>query len=147
MNASVSIMIPLSTIIIQVPFPPLQYISHQNVPCVYCGQQIQSHVNEKEEKKEDNEIIFIKEEKYDIPGIFDDIKSEELFENFDIDERHFNHNGNIYSPISISDTEDTDNKQLSFYEYQNQFFDNLMGKCFDDIGEVIEFLKEDVSSV
>jgi len=36
-------------------------------------------------------------------------------------------------------------RELNFYEIQDQFFDNLMKTCFDDIGEVVEYLKEDMS--
>ncbi len=52
---------------------------------------------------------------------------------------------NMYSPISITDTLHEEKRELNFYEIQDQIFDNLMKTCFDDIGEVVEYLKEDMS--
>jgi hypothetical protein len=51
----------------------------------------------------------------------------------------------MYSPISITDTLHEEKRELNFYEIQDQIFDNLMKTCFDDIGEVVEYLKEDMS--
>ncbi|UJR12849.1 hypothetical protein I4U23_017023 [Adineta vaga] len=127
MSVPVSILIPISIIMLPISFLLPQYVVQQNVQCIYCGQKSQPPVIEKE--------IFK-----------DDMKMNELFEKFDTDKRHFYHNENIYcnnySLISMFDIADAEIKPSSFYEYQDQFLDNLMGKCFDDIDEVVQYLKE-----
>ncbi len=126
--------------------PQPQHINNQNAPCVHCGQCTQYHTNdeEKERKEMNAEVIFVKEEKCDVPEILNNIK-EESIESLDVDERVFHQDVNMYSPISITDTLYEEKRELNFYEIKDQFFDNLMKTRFDDIGEVIQYLKEDMS--
>jgi hypothetical protein len=152
MNEPISIIIPIPTIVIQLPLPQSQYIIHQNAPCVYCGQHNQSHANDKEEeKKENNDVIYIKKEEFDVPEILTDIKSDELLAYFDVDERVSNHDvnmySNMYSPISFTDTlkEEEEERELSFDEIHDQFVDDIMKTYFDDISQFVDYLKEDTS--
>jgi hypothetical protein len=127
--------------------PQAQHINHQNSPCVNCGQCTQYHTKdeEKERKEMNNEVIFVKEEKCDVPEMLNNMKEEEFIASRDVDERVFHQHVNMYSPISVTDTLHEEKRELNFYEIQDQFFGNLMKAHFDDIGEVVEYLKEDMS--
>lgn len=131
--------------------PQPQHINHQNAPCIHCGQCTQYHTNDEEKgrKKMNAEVVFVKEEKCDVPEILNIIKEEEFIASLDVDECVFHQDvnmySNMYSPISITDTLHEEKRELNFYEIQDQIFDNLMKTCFDDIGEVVEYLKEDMS--
>ncbi|CAF1458529.1 unnamed protein product [Rotaria sordida] len=145
MNGSISIILPMQTIILQFP------VAHQqnnqfNIPCVHCGQYNQLQTNDKKEEKDD--VMHIKEEKSDIKEEKPDIKEDKLNFDFKMDEYICHKDPNLYtnmfSPISIAESEDVENKQLSFSEDQDVNLDVILKKCFNDISEIVQYLKEDI---
>ncbi len=112
-------MLPIPTIIIQLPF------NHQSnngvsTSCEYCGRSNSLQKNDKKEVKIDENVIHLKEEVKDIKPS-DNCIEEGLHAMFDIDERSSNNDpnmyNNIFSPISITDSIDTQTKQAYVPEY------------------------------
>ncbi|UJR12963.1 hypothetical protein I4U23_017137, partial [Adineta vaga] len=91
------------------------------------------------------------EEKHDDVDIYSDIKMDDLFEQFDTDERQLNHINNNYcnnySPISTFYNGNAELNPSNFNEYRDQFLNNHMEKCFNDIDEVVQYLNNDISFV
>ncbi|CAF1568302.1 unnamed protein product [Rotaria sordida] len=152
MNGSISIILPMSTINLQFP------VAHQqnnqfNIPCVHCGQYNLLQTNDKKEEKEDvieikNDVIEIKDDVMHIKEEKPDIKEEKLNFDFEMDEYILHKDPklytNMFSPISIAESEDVENKQSSLSEDQDENLDVILKKYFNDISELVEYLKEDI---
>lgn len=163
MNVPVSILVPIPMIVIQIPVPQVQPVNHFNTACVHCGRHDQSNSKDEEEKQGitddvifveekntivNDDVIFVNEEKSDIPELVGNIQQEELMMDFDVDERNFqdkfDHWSNIYSPISFTEESNGERRDLPFSQAQDTFFDNLLNTCCDDIGQLVEYLKDDM---
>ncbi|CAF1461470.1 unnamed protein product [Adineta ricciae] len=163
MNVPVSILVPIPMIVIQISVPQAQPINHLNTACVHCGRHDQSNSKDEEESQDitddvifieekqpavNDDVIFVKEELSDVPELVGNIQQEEFKMDFDVDERNFQdkfaHWPNIYSPISFTESTSGERRDLPFSQAQDMFFDNLLNTCCDDIGQLVEYLKDDM---
>ncbi|CAF2821421.1 unnamed protein product [Rotaria sp. Silwood2] len=145
MNGSISIILPVSTIILQFP------VAHQQnnqftIPCVHCGQCNLLQTNDEKEEKED--MIEIKDDVIEIKDDMMHIKEEKLSFDFEMDECILHKDPNLYtnmfSPISIAESEGVENKQSSLQEDQDENLGFILKKCCNDISEIVQYLKEDI---
>ncbi|CAF4868051.1 unnamed protein product [Rotaria sp. Silwood1] len=145
MNGSISIILPVSTIILQFP------VAHQQnnqftIPCVHCGQCNLLQTNDEKEEKED--MIEIKDDVIEIKDDVMHIKEEKLSFGFEMDEYILHKDPNLYinmfSPISIAESEGVENKQSSLQEDKDENLDFIFKKCCNDISEIVQYLKEDI---
>jgi len=146
-----------TTIIIQLPF------NHQSnngvsISCEYDGGSNSLQKKDKEEVKIDEDVIYLEEVKIDEDVIYlkkevKDVKPndnciEEFHAMFDIDERLFNNDpnmhNNIFSPISITDSIDTQAKQEYVPEYYDDDYNAAIKECLQDIFEFAEYLQQDM---
>ncbi|CAF0919468.1 unnamed protein product [Adineta ricciae] len=162
MYVPVSMVAPISTIVIQIPVPQMQYVNHSNTVCMHCGRNNQSDSTDEKEKEKTtddvifieekhsatNDVIFVKEEKSDVPELLNNIQNEEYIMNLDVDERNCQQNtnqwSNVYSPISFNEPFNVERSEVPFSQTHDAFFDTLFRTCYDDIGELVEYLKEDM---
>ncbi len=96
----------------------------------------------------------MKEEKIDIKKRNIEIKEDVIHikeeVNFDceMDEYIFHQDPNLYSnmfsPISNAESEDVENNESSVSEDQDENFGVFCQKYFNDISEIVQYLKEDI---
>ena len=128
-----------------------------NFACINCGQHNPSQTIEKKEEKieveEDvivikNDIIHIKEDKADIEENVVDMNDEPFDYDFEMDECILGQDLNLYtdlfSPISMKESEDEENTQppVAIDQTENPYM--MLNKCFNDITEILEYLKGDI---
>lgn len=149
MNGPVSITFPMPTIIIQFPSGHDQNNGFP-FPCIHCGLCNRSQTNDMKEEKIEvvEDVIDINEEKINIKEENIDITEEEYGFNFEMNE-HILHKGldlygDIFSPISNTESEDEENNEPSVSGDQDERFGDFPQKCFNDISEIVHYLKQDV---
>ncbi len=99
--------------------------------------------------EEEEEIDIEEEEEIDIEEEEEiDIEEEESNFDFEMDEYILHKDPNLYttmfSPISNAESEDIENNESSVSEDQDENFDDFYKKWFNDISEIVQYLKEDV---
>lgn len=135
----------MPTVILQFPVGYGQYLG-LNFPCAHCGQHAGQQTNEIKEEK-----IEPKEEKQEIKEEINledkaDIKEEFIFD-YDKDDNILYNNPNFYenkfSPISNANSENSENDNFLPFDQHDEMSDSFYEKCFNEIMELVEYLKED----
>jgi hypothetical protein len=93
-------------------------------------------IDTKEEviEMKEEEVIEMEEEEFDFKSEMDEYilhKDPNLY-------------SNMFSPISNAESEDVENNESSVFEDQDENFDDFYKKWFNDISEIVQYLKEDI---